>query len=84
MEGFNYSSALKGKQGPWTYDELNEWLHKPSAYAPGTRMAFAGINNDKQRADVIDWLRTLSDNPEPLPSPEPAQPAAPAPAAAKP
>ena len=80
MEGFNYSSALKGKQGPWTYDELNEWLHKPSAYAPGTRMAFAGINNDKQRADVIDWLRTLSDNPEPLPSPEPAQPAAPAPA----
>jgi cytochrome c len=84
MEGFNYSSALKSKQGPWTYDELNEWLHKPSAYAPGTRMAFAGINNDKQRADVIDWLRTLSDNPEPLPSPEPAQPAAPAPAAAKP
>ena len=80
MEGFNYSSALKSKQGPWTYDELNEWLHKPSAYAPGTRMAFAGINNDKQRADVIDWLRTLSDNPEPLPSPEPAQPAAPAPA----
>ena len=53
MEGFNYSTALKGKQGPWTFDELNEWLHKPSAYAPGTRMAFAGINSDKQRADVI-------------------------------
>jgi cytochrome c len=83
MEGFNYSTALKSKQGPWTYDELNEWLHKPSAYAPGTRMSFAGINNDKQRADVIDWLHTLSDNPEPLPSPDQA-PAAAAPAAAAP
>jgi cytochrome c len=82
MESFNYSTALKGKQGPWTYDELNEWLHKPSAYAPGTRMSFAGINSDKQRADVIAWLRTLSDSPEPLPSAEPAQPAAAAPAAA--
>ncbi|HEY4041572.1 MAG TPA: c-type cytochrome, partial [Rhodopila sp.] len=33
MEGFNYSDALKSKKGPWTFDELNEWLHKPSAYA---------------------------------------------------
>ena len=39
-------------------------------------MAFAGITNDKQRADVIDYLRTLSDNPEPLPSPDEAQAAA--------
>ncbi len=83
MEGFNYTAGLKSKEGPWTYDELNEWLHKPSAYSPGTRMAFAGINSDKQRADVIAWLRTLSDNPPPLPSPEEAQKAA-APAAAKP
>ena len=68
MEGFNYSNTLKGKEGPWTYEELNEWLHKPSSYAAGTRMAFAGINNDKQRADVIAYLRSLSPNPEPLPS----------------
>ena len=34
MEGFNYSAALKSKQGPWTFDELNKWLHKPSSYAP--------------------------------------------------
>jgi cytochrome c len=68
-EGFSFSNALKGKQGPWTFDELNEWLKKPSAYAPGTRMTFAGINSDKQRADVIGYLRTLSDNPEPLPNP---------------
>ena len=85
MEGFNYTAGLKGKQGPWTYEELNEWLHKPSSYVPGTRMAFAGINSDKQRADVIAWLRSLSDNPEPLPSPDQAPAAAPAaPAAPKP
>jgi len=80
MEGFSYTTGLKGKEGPWTYEELNEWLHKPSAYVPGTRMAFAGINNDKQRADVIVYLRSLSPNPEPLPSAEAAQ----QPAAAKP
>ncbi len=78
MEGFNYSSALKSKTGNWTYEELNAWLDKPSAYAPGTRMAFAGIPSAKQRADVIDYLRTLSHNPEPLPAanaaPAPAKP----------
>ncbi|MBV9252055.1 MAG: cytochrome c family protein [Acetobacteraceae bacterium] len=74
MEGFSYSSALKSKQGPWTFDELNEWLDKPSAYAPGTRMAFAGISNAQERANVIDYLHTLSPNPEPLPSPETATP----------
>jgi len=68
-QGFNYSAAIKGKQGPWTYEDLNAWLKKPSAYAPGTRMTFAGINSDKQRADVIAYLRSLSKNPEPLPTP---------------
>jgi cytochrome c len=60
---------LKSKEGPWNFDELNVWLHKPSSYAPGTRMAFAGINNDQQRADVIAYLRSLSPNPVPLPNP---------------
>jgi cytochrome c len=69
MEGFNYSSGMKAKTGPWTFDELNEWLHKPSSYVPGTRMAFAGISNDQQRADVIAYLRSLSPNPVPLPAP---------------
>jgi len=67
MQGFSYSDALKSKQGPWTYNELYAWLTKPSDYAPGTRMAFPGIKNDKQRLDVIAYLRTLSHNPEPLP-----------------
>lgn len=79
MQGFSYSDAIKSKKGPWTYDELNEWLHKPSEYAPGTRMAFPGIKNDQERANVIDYLHSLSHNPEPLP---PATAPAPAPAPA--
>jgi cytochrome c len=69
MQGFSYSEGMKAVKGPWTFDELNEWLHKPSSYVPGTKMGFAGISNDQQRADVIDYLRSLSHNPEPLPSP---------------
>ena len=68
MQGYAYSAAIKGKQGPWTFDELNAWLKKPSAYAPGTKMGFAGINSDKTRADVIDYLHTLSPTPVPLPA----------------
>ncbi|WP_428541778.1 c-type cytochrome [Rhodopila sp.] len=87
MQGFEYSAALKAKKGPWTFDELNEWLHQPSAYAPGTKMTFAGIKNDKERADVIDYLHTLAAKPEALPSPTEAPPpaaAAAAPAGASP
>jgi cytochrome c len=69
MQGFDYSAGMKAKTGAWTFDELNEWLHKPASYVPGTRMAFAGISNDQQRADVIAYLRSLSANPVPLPSP---------------
>ena len=68
MQGFSYSDAIKAKTGPWTFAELNEWLHNPREYAPGTKMGFAGISDDKQRADVIDYLRTLSAKPEPLPA----------------
>ena len=79
MAGFDYSSALKGKQGPWTYDALNEWLTKPSAYAPGTKMTFPGLPKESERAAVIAYLRTLSHTPEPLPAAA-AAPATPAPA----
>ncbi len=68
MAGFDYSAALKDKKGPWTFDELNQWLTSPRTYAPGTKMAFAGIGDEKERADVIDYLRSLSHNPVPLPA----------------
>jgi cytochrome c len=66
--GFNYSAALKSKKGgKWDFDTLNKWLTKPSAFAPGTAMTFAGLSNEKQRADVIAYLDSLSPNPVPLP-----------------
>jgi cytochrome c len=84
-EGFNYSPALEKFKGqPWTFDDLNHWLDKPSVYAPGTRMTFAGIPSAQQRADVIAYLRSLAANPVPLPAPEAAPAAATAPAAPKP
>jgi cytochrome c len=80
---FNYSAALEKFKGqPWTFDALNKWLAHPNVYAPGTRMTFTGIPNPQQRADVIDYLHTLSPNPVPLPAPEAAAPAAAAPPSA--
>ncbi len=67
VDGFNYSAALKGKAGNWSFEELNAWLAKPAAFAPGTRMTFAGIKSAEQRADVIAYLRSLSKSPVPLP-----------------
>ena len=72
MEGFSYSSAITAKQGPWTFDELYEWLKSPRTYAPGTKMSFAGIDNPKERADVIAYLNSNSAHPEALPAPPPA------------
>ena len=66
--GFNFSAAIKGKGGEWTYDDLNKFLTNPKGFIPGTAMGFAGIQKDSQRADVIAYLRTLSDKPEPLPT----------------
>jgi cytochrome c len=65
--GFNFSSAMKKKGGKWTFEELNKFLQDPRGYIPGTNMTFAGLKRDQQRADVIDYLRTLSDSPLPLP-----------------
>jgi cytochrome c len=65
--GFDFSDAMKKKGGKWTYEELNKFLKNPRSYIPGTKMTFAGISRDSERADVIDYLRTLSDNPQPLP-----------------
>ncbi len=66
--GFNFSAAMKGKGGAWTYDDLNKFLASPKAFVPGTAMGFAGLPKDSERADVIAYLRSLSDNPAPLPT----------------
>jgi len=65
--GFNYSAAMKGKGGNWSYEELNKFLANPRGYIPGTAMTFAGLSRPEQRADVIDYLHTLADSPAPLP-----------------
>jgi cytochrome c len=73
--GFNFSQAMKSKGGKWTYDELNKFLANPRSYIPGTNMTFAGLSRDSQRADVIAYLRSLSDNPQPMPTATAEKPA---------
>ncbi|NNM70799.1 c-type cytochrome [Enterovirga aerilata] len=76
--GFNYSAAMKGKGGEWTFEDMDAFLANPKGFVPGTIMAFAGISNPKERADVIRYLQTLADNPVPLPAAEAAPAAQPA------
>lgn len=63
MDSFSYSSALKGKQDTWTLAHLNNFLHKPSTYIPGTKMAFIGLKKAQERADIIVFLNKNSDKP---------------------
>ncbi len=66
--GFSYSGALKGKGGTWTFEELDAFIANPRGAIPGTTMAFAGIGQAQERADVLAYLRSLSDSPQPLPA----------------
>ena len=66
-EGFSYSSALQAKGGEWTYENINHMIFKPQAFVRGTKMAFAGLPKEQDRADLIAYLRTMNDNPPPLP-----------------
>ncbi|HEV7410890.1 MAG TPA: c-type cytochrome [Bradyrhizobium sp.] len=66
--GFNFSAAMKGKGGTWTFDDLNKFIASPKGFVPGTAMGFAGISKDSERADVIAYLATLADKPVPLPT----------------
>jgi cytochrome c len=75
VTGFNYSAPLKAKGGTWTFDALNTWLANPRADVPGTLMTFAGLPSEKERADVIAYLNSNSDNPLPLPKAAQNQPA---------
>jgi cytochrome c len=55
------------KGGDWTYKDINHLIFKPTAYVKGTKMAFAGLPKEQERADVIAYLRALADSPKPLP-----------------
>ena len=76
-EGYDYSPAVKAKEGDWTYDNLDHMIESPNTFAPGTKMAmFPGLPDAKERADVIAFLRTKNDNPPPLPEVTAEEPAA--------
>ena len=65
--GFSYSSALQAKGGEWSYEDINHMIFKPAAYVKGTKMAYAGLAKEQDRADMEAYLRSLSDSPKPLP-----------------
>ena len=65
--GFKFSGALKGLGGTWTYRDLDAFLASPKGFAKGTKMSFAGLKKPKARAAIIVFLRSLSDQPKPLP-----------------
>ena len=70
--GFNYSPAIAG-QGNWSYESLDAFLKKPSAYAKGTKMNFVGLKKPADRAAVIEYLRVAAPSPLPRPDAAPAE-----------
>jgi len=60
---YAYSSALKAHGKNWSFEELNAFLLKPKSYIKGTKMAYAGLRKDKDRASVILYLNNESDSP---------------------
>ena len=64
---YKYSKALSEYGKEWTFEELNGYLTKPAKWIKGTKMAFAGLRKEKDRASVILYLNQNSDNPQPLP-----------------
>ena len=67
VSDYKYSKALSGYDKEWTFEELNGYLIKPTKWIKGTKMAFAGLRKEKDRASVILYLNQNSDNPLPLP-----------------
>jgi cytochrome c len=64
---YKYSKALASYEKEWTFEELNGYLIKPAKWIKGTKMAFAGLRKEKDRASVIKYLNQNSDSPIPLP-----------------
>ena len=67
VNDYKYSKALSEYERQWTFEELNGYLIRPAKWIKGTKMAFAGLRKEKDRASVILYLNQNSDNPLPLP-----------------
>ncbi len=67
VSDYKYSKALAGYDKLWTVEELNGFLLKPAKWIKGTKMAYAGLRKEKDRASIIKYLNQNSDNPQPLP-----------------
>ena len=67
VDDYKYSKALTSYGKEWTFEELNGFLTKPSSYLKGTKMSYAGLRKEKDRASVIKYLNQNSDSPKPLP-----------------
>jgi cytochrome c len=64
---YKYSKAMVAYGKEWTFEEMNSYLIKPQAYVKGTKMAFAGLRKEKDRASVILFMNSKSSSPKPLP-----------------
>ena len=62
-EGYSYSKAMKAHGKSWDFEELNAYLLKPQSHIKGTKMSFAGLRKDKDRASVILYLNSKNDSP---------------------
>ena len=67
ISDYKYSKALSAYGKQWSFEELNGFLKKPATYIKGTKMAYAGLRKEKDRASIILYLNENSDNPLPLP-----------------
>ena len=67
VDDYKYSKALASYGKEWTFEELNGFLKKPASYLKGTKMSYAGLRKEKDRASVIKYLNQNGDNPKPLP-----------------
>ena len=67
VDDYKYSKALASYGKDWTFEELNGFLQKPASYIKGTKMSYAGLRKEKDRASVIMYLNQNSDSPKPLP-----------------
>ncbi|HHG90865.1 MAG TPA: c-type cytochrome [Devosia sp.] len=75
VEGFSYSDSLSqlgAEAVTWSYENLNAFLAAPKEFAPGTKMSFAGLRKEEDRADLLAYMQTMAATPVPFPTPEAA------------